>query len=99
MSELQHGRLDELHSSSRSTASLALGVPMPHIAWIVVTELVGGSEVLEWPYTVGGKGCPPPPPDLETPPLPPDQSDRWENLAGPFLVHEVLGPRPNPPLF
>ena len=53
-------------------------------------------EVLEWPYTAGGGGVP------WTPLPPPDQSDHsgknetyhQENLVGPFLIHNLLGPRP-----
>ena len=57
-----------------------------------------GREVLEWPHTAGGGGYPPDPPS-------PDQVTivgksglyHWENLVGPLLVHNSLGPRPPPP--
>ena len=63
-------------------------------------------EVLEWPYTAGGRGLPTHPPQSDTEALcqtpPPLQTKvtvgkneilQWEGV-GPFLVHKILGPRP-----
>ena len=65
-----------------------------------VFEVGGCREVLEWPYTAGGGGLPPP---LPTPPpktkgtiVGKNEIYNWENLVRQFLVHKFLGPRPPP---
>ena len=88
-----------------------VGVPTTQIrpvAWTslrhplnqIIAKPLGGREVLEWPYTVGGGEVTPPPP--WTPPKPSDRSGKKRNLplgnlGGPFLVHNFLGPRAPPP--
>ena len=54
------------------------------------------SEVLEWPYAVGGggEGVPPPPQTKVT--VGNNGVYHWENLIWSFLVHKLLGPRPPP---
>ena len=57
-------------------------------------------EVLEWPYTAGGGGVPPRDPPLQTKVTIMGKNEiyHWESLVWPFLVHNLLGPRPPPPL-
>ena len=45
-------------------------------------------EVLEWPHSAGGGGCPP----LQSDHRGKNEICHWENLTGPFVVHDFLPP-------